>query len=70
MVKFTQSYKHEAISVASLLLIGGLEKAASMWGHIMYFVAGSPSHGAELLGSTGVVRNAVKEFLRRFARDT
>lgn len=58
---------HEAIGVCSLLLIGGLDTVASMMGHIMHFLAGSPSHRQQLRDDPALVSNAVEEFLRRFA---
>jgi cytochrome P450 len=58
---------HEAIGVCSLLLIGGLDTVASMMGHIMHFLAGSPSHRQALIDNPSLVPGAVEEFLRRFA---
>lgn len=58
---------HEAIGVCSLLLIGGLDTVASMMGHIMQFLAGSPEHRRQLIDNPALVPGAVEEFLRRFA---
>jgi len=58
---------HEAIGVCSLLLIGGLDTVASMMGHIMQFLAGSPEHRKQLIDNPSLVPGAVEEFLRRFA---
>lgn len=58
---------HEAIGVCALLLIGGLDTVASMMGHIMQFLAGSPEHRQQLIDNPALVPGAVEEFLRRFA---
>ena len=57
----------EAIGVSTLLLIGGLDTVASMMGHIMHFLAGSPEHRHQLIENPALVGAAVEEFLRRFA---
>jgi len=57
----------EAIGVSTLLLIGGLDTVASMMGHIMHFLAGSPGHRRQLIENPDLVTPAVEEFLRRFA---
>jgi len=57
----------EAMSVGSLLLIGGLDTVASMMGHIMHFLAGSETHRRQLLQSPIIIRDAAEEFLRRFS---
>jgi cytochrome P450 len=58
---------HEAVSVASLLLIGGLDTVASMTGHLMHFLATHPAHRRQLADNSGLIGGAVEEFLRRFA---
>lgn len=58
---------HEAIGVTTLLLIGGLDTVASMMGHIMHFLAGSPEHRREIIDNPAIVPAATEEFLRRFA---
>lgn len=57
----------DAVSVCSLLLIGGLDTVASMTGFIMEFLARSPAHRHQLIDNPGLVPGAVEEFLRRFA---
>jgi len=57
----------EAVSVASLLLIGGLDTVASMTGHLMHFLATHPNHRKQLLDNPALIPAAVEEFLRRFA---
>lgn len=57
----------EAIGVTTLLLIGGLDTVASMMGHIMHFLAGSPEHRRELAANPAIASAAAEEFLRRFA---
>jgi len=57
----------EAVGVTTLLLIGGLDTVASMMGHIMHFLAGSPEHRHQLRDNPAIVPAAVEEFLRRFA---
>lgn len=58
---------HEAVGVTTLLLIGGLDTVASMMGHIMHFLAGSPEHRHQLAADPGLSAAATEEFLRRFA---
>lgn len=58
---------HEALGVTTLLLIGGLDTVASMMGHIMHFLAGSPEHRHALKEDPSLVSPAAEEFLRRFA---
>ena len=57
----------EAVGVTTLLLIGGLDTVASMMGHIMHFLAGSPDHRHQLAGDPSLSGAAAEEFLRRFA---
>jgi cytochrome P450 len=57
----------EAVGVATLLLIGGLDTVASMMGHIMNFLAGSPEHRHQLAADPALSGPATEEFLRRFA---
>jgi cytochrome P450 len=58
---------HEAVGVSTLLLIGGLDTVASMMGHIMHFLAGSPDHRHQLAQAPELSGAATEEFLRRFA---
>lgn len=58
---------HEAVGVSTLLLIGGLDTVASMMGHIMHFLAGSPEHRHQLARDPSLSSAATEEFLRRFA---
>jgi cytochrome P450 len=58
---------HEAVGVSTLLLIGGLDTVASMMGHIMHFLAGSPEHRHQLASDPSLSSAATEEFLRRFA---
>lgn len=58
---------HDAVGVTMLLLIGGLDTVASMMGHVMQFLANSPSHRQELVENPALIRGAVEELLRRFA---
>lgn len=57
----------EAVGVTTLLLIGGLDTVASMMGHIMHFLAGSPAHRHQLAEDPSISGAAAEEFLRRFA---
>lgn len=57
----------EAVGVTTLLLIGGLDTVASMMGHIMHFLAGSPEHRRQLVEDPALSAPAAEEFLRRFA---
>ena len=57
----------EAVGVSTLLLIGGLDTVASMMGHIMHFLAGSPEHRHQLAANPSLSGAATEEFLRRFA---
>lgn len=57
----------EAVGVATLLLIGGLDTVASMMGHIMHFLAGSPEHRHQLASDPKLSGAATEELLRRFA---
>jgi cytochrome P450 len=58
---------HEAVGVTTLLLIGGLDTVASMMGHVMHFLAGSPEHRRQLAEDPSISSAAAEEFLRRFA---
>ena len=57
----------DAISVVSLLLIGGLDTVASMLGHIMHYLAQQPEKRRMLAENPSLIPGAVEEFLRRFA---
>jgi len=59
--------RYEAVSVCSLLLIGGLDTVASMSGHIMHFLARNPGHRRRLVEEPEIIPAATEEFLRRFA---
>ncbi len=57
----------DAVSVCSLLLIGGLDTVASMTGFVMEFLARHPGHRRQLIENPELTSGAVEEFLRRFA---
>lgn len=59
--------RYEAISVCSLLLIGGLDTVASMLGHVVHFLATHPEHRRQLVEQPSLIPDATDEFLRRFA---
>lgn len=57
----------DAVSVTSLLLIGGLDTVASMLGHIMHHLALHPELRRQLIADPKLINGAVEEFLRAFA---
>jgi len=59
--------RHEAVSVCSLLLIGGLDTVASMLGHMMHHLARHPGHRRQLVEDPALIPAATEEYLRRFA---
>ncbi|MEO5641121.1 MAG: cytochrome P450 [Sphingomicrobium sp.] len=59
--------RREAVSVCSLLLIGGLDTVASISGHIMHFLAQNPAHRQRLVEEPAIIPAATEEFIRRFA---
>jgi cytochrome P450 len=58
---------NEAVGVAALLLIGGLDTVASMLGHIFHHLALHPRQRQALIDNPKLINGAVEEFLRRFA---
>jgi len=57
----------DAISVCTLVLIGGLDTVASTMGFIAHFLATHPEHRHQLIENPKLIPNAVGEFMRRFA---
>ncbi|MDE8346848.1 MAG: cytochrome P450 [Acidocella sp.] len=57
----------DAVSVCSLVLIGGLDTVASTLGFIAHFLATHPTHRQELAAKPQLIDAAINEFLRRFA---
>jgi cytochrome P450 len=59
--------RHDAVSVCSLLLIGGLDTVASMMGFVIHYLATHPAKRQELVDQPELIPAATEEFLRRFA---
>lgn len=59
--------RYEAVSVCSLLLIGGLDTVASILGHMMHYLARRPDHRRQLVEHPELIPAATEEVLRRFA---
>lgn len=59
--------RSDAVSVCSLLLIGGLDTVASMMGFVMHYLANHPEKRRELIEHRELIPTATEEFLRRFA---
>ena len=59
--------RHDAVSVCSLLLIGGLDTVASMMGFVMHYLATHPEKRRQLVEHPDLIVQATEEFLRRFA---
>jgi cytochrome P450 len=57
----------DAVSVTTLLLIGGLDTVASMLGHVFHYLALHPEQRQSLIDNPKLTNSAVEEFLRRFA---
>lgn len=58
--------KDEMLSIALMLLVGGLDTVTSQVGHIMRFLCESPSHRQYLIDNPGSIPEALEELLRRF----
>jgi cytochrome P450 len=55
----------EALSMCTLLFLGGLDTVASMLGFIALFLARNPAHRRQLIESPQIIPAAVEELLRR-----
>ncbi len=58
--------KRELSSIATMLLLGGLDTVTSATLHHLHFLATHPEHRDQLLEDPTVIPNAVEEMLRRF----
>lgn len=56
---------HERISVALLMLFGGLDTVASMLGFIARFLAMNPGHRQQLVDDPALIPQAIEELVRR-----
>ena len=56
---------HERISVALLMLFGGLDTVASMIGFIARFLAMNPAHRRQLVDDPALIPQAIEELVRR-----
>jgi cytochrome P450 len=56
----------EAIQVATLVMLAGLDTVASFIGFMMLFLAENPDHRRQLIDDPGSIPRAVGELLRRF----
>jgi camphor 5-monooxygenase len=56
----------EAIQVATLVMLAGLDTVASFLGFMMLFLAENPGHRHQLIGNPARIPDAVSELLRRF----
>jgi cytochrome P450 len=56
---------HERISVALLMLFGGLDTVASMLGFIARFLAMNPGHRQQLVNDPALIPQAIEELVRR-----
>lgn len=59
--------KAELSSMATMLMLGGLDTVTSATLHQMYFLATHPEHRGQLIEDPGLIPNAVEELLRRFS---
>jgi cytochrome P450 len=59
--------KDELSSMATMLMLGGLDTVTSATLHQMYFLASNPGHRQQLLDDPSLIPNAVEELLRRFS---
>ena len=57
----------DAVSVCTLVLLGGMDTVASTMGFIAHFLATHPAHRRQLIENPGLIPMAVGEFMRRFA---
>ncbi|MEP7348634.1 MAG: cytochrome P450 [Sphingorhabdus sp.] len=55
----------ERMSVALLMLFGGLDTVASMLGFIARFLAMNPAHRQQLIDDPALIPNAIEELVRR-----
>lgn len=58
--------KDEMLSIAIMLLVGGLDTVTSQMTHIMRFLAESPRHRQRLINAPSSIPEALEELLRRF----
>lgn len=56
----------EMLSIAMMLLLGGLDTVTASMAHVMRFLAESPRHREQLLAEPALIPEAVEELLRRF----
>jgi len=56
----------EAMAMAVLLFLGGLDTVASMMGFIARFLAQSPAHRRQLIANPALIPAASEELIRRF----
>jgi cytochrome P450 len=59
--------KDELSSMATMLMLGGLDTVTSATLHQMLFLASNPDHRQQLIDDPSLIPNAVEELLRRFA---
>jgi cytochrome P450 len=58
--------EQEALGVAAVLLIGGLDTVAGSLGFFTRFLAESPEHRQTLVANPALIRNAAEELTRRY----
>ncbi len=58
--------RQELLSIATMLLVGGLDTVTSATLHHLHFLATHPEHRDQLLGDPERIPDAVEEMLRRF----
>lgn len=59
--------KAELTSMATMLMLAGLDTVAAATLHQIHFLAGSPEHRQSLLDEPSLIPDAVEELLRRFS---
>jgi cytochrome P450 len=59
--------KEELSSIATMLMLGGLDTVSSATAHQMVFLASHPEHRQQLIDDPTRIPNAVEELLRRFS---
>ena len=59
--------KDELLSMATMLMLGGLDTVTSATLHQMLFLASSAEHRQQLIDDPTLIPNAVEELLRRFS---
>lgn len=59
--------KDELTSMATMLMLAGLDTVTSATLHQVHFLATHPHHRQQLLDDPGLIPNAVEELLRRFS---